>query len=211
MSPGVPSSSTMSSLPSLVLASASPRRRELLREARIEFEVIPAWVDESLRDGEEPLEYAYRLAREKASRVAERNPHRWVLGADTIVVLSTDVNTGQRVLGKPETEAEAIEMLQALSGKRHEVTTACALAMTQAEGSSPARIESFHVTSEVWFRSLAEEEIRAYVRTGEPMDKAGAYAIQGGAANFVEKFHGSWSNIVGLPVEELLVLLARVG
>ncbi|MCG3197788.1 MAG: Septum formation protein Maf [bacterium] len=199
----------MGSLPSFILASASPRRRELLREAGIAFEGIPARVDESLSQGEAPLDYALRLAKEKAWQVAELHPGRWVLGADTIVVLTQD-NGIERILGKPESKEEAARILSALSGKRHWVTTACALVMTQGESPHPVRIETFHVTSEVWFRKLSEAEIWAYVRTGEPMDKAGAYAIQGGAANFVEKFHGSWSNIVGLPMEELQAHLARV-
>lgn len=199
----------MDPLSSLILASASPRRRELLGEAGIEFEVIPAHVDESLRQGEAPLDYALRLAREKAGQVAAEHPCRWVLGADTIVVLLE--GTGRdRIIGKPNSEGEAAEILQALSGRRHSVTTACALVKASVRGALPARIESFHVTSEVWFRPLREDEILAYIRTGEPMDKAGAYAIQGGAANFVEGFQGSWTNIVGLPMEALLVRLAEV-
>jgi len=186
-------------MPRLILASASPRRRELLGRICREFEVIPSQVPEIQRPGEPAESFARRAAREKAVDVAASRPGALVLGADTVVVL------GERVLGKPASPEEALEMLRQLSGRAHRVITGVALVGAPALG-----ITDLAVVSDVEFRVLDDEEIRAYVAGGEPMDKAGAYAIQGGAARFVVQFAGSYSNIVGLPVDEVGDLLARV-
>lgn len=188
----------------LILASASPRRRELLSEARIPFEVFPADVDESPIEGEPPHLYASRVARDKATAISQNHPERWVLGADTVVAVS------DQILGKPCTQEEARGMLHLLSGRPHEVITAVALIRSTRTSPILDMIE-FDVISQVVFRTLTEREILDYVETGEPMDKAGAYAIQGGAAGFVERYAGSWSNIVGLPMDEVLSHLSDLG
>lgn len=182
--------------PVLILASASPRRSELLIEAGIAFEVIPAEVVEIPEPGESACACAERLAKLKAETIAQRFPGRWVLGADTVVTLK------EHILGKPESDEEALKMLAFLSGQTHQVLTAIAFCQYPA-GSGDVRLISKVITSEVVFRTLTEAEIKDYVATGEPLDKAGAYAIQGGADRFVSSFRGSWSNIVGLPVEEV--------
>ena len=187
----------------LILASASPRRRELLSEAGIPLEVFPANVDETPFTGEPPCQYARRVATAKAIAISHLYPQRWVLGADTVVILEN------QILGKPNTEKEAIGMLRLLSGCQHQVLTAVAL--TRIDGTIHLEIDEFSVSSLVFFRPLTENEIHGYVKTREPMDKAGAYAIQGGAAGFVEKYTGSWSNIVGLPMEEVLSHLKAIG
>ena len=173
----------------VVLASASPRRRELLATLRLEFLVATPRIDESALPGELPLPFVERLAAEKAGAV-DAAPGTLVIAADTIVVLD-----GQ-VLGKPESEAHAFEMLSRLSGKRHEVATGVCLKRNE-------RQSVFSVATEVAFRSLETEEIRAYIATGCPMDKAGGYAIQGGAAHMVRGIRGSYTNVVGLPLCEL--------
>jgi septum formation protein len=194
----------------LVLASASPRRKELLSKEGIEIEVVPSNLEENLFPGEGPEDFALRVAQEKALFVAFKHPGQWVLGADTIVVVP--VEAGRVVLGKPADSEEAIGMLQTLSGKTHEVITAVALVQVvltppyeQGQGLvHRVRSESFHVTTEVAFRDLSDREIRDYVATGEPMDKAGAYGIQGLGGNLVAAVQGSYTNVVGLPVEEVL-------
>ncbi len=186
--------------PVLILASASPRRSELLIEAGITFEVIPAEVVEIPEPGESASACAERLAKLKAETIAQRFPGRWVLGADTVVTLK------EHILGKPESDEEALKMLAFLSGQTHQVLTAIAFCQYPA-GSGDVRLISKVITSEVVFRTLTEAEIKDYVATGEPLDKAGAYAIQGGAGRFVSSFRGSWSNIVGLPIEEVRELL----
>lgn len=180
----------------LVLASASPRRRELLSSLGLEFKILAPSVDETLRDEEHPIHYAQRLATEKASAVAT-DPGMTVIGADTIVVLDG------RILGKPANEEEAFEMLSRLSGKQHEVTTAVSVIHGD-------RTVEFSVTTDVVFRQLAVPEINAYIATGCPMDKAGAYAIQGGAAHMVRSINGSYTNVVGLPLCELHETLASI-
>jgi len=184
----------------LILASASPRRRELLGSLDVPFEVDPAEADETLPDGMEPREAAALLARRKAHEVALRRPEDWVLGADTIVVL------GQEIMGKPADEADAVRMLRALSGREHLVITGVCL-LNRDRGIE--RCDA--VETKVRFRELSEAEITGYVQTGEPMDKAGAYAIQGGAAGFVEAVEGSYSNVVGLPLERVGELLREEG
>jgi len=182
----------------LVLASASPRRRELLSGLGVPFEVRPADVPEVRRPGEEPARFAARLAREKATAVAR--PGEWVLGADTIVVVD------EEILGKPADAADARRMLALLSGRAHHVLTAVALIGPGGELAGELVGDTV-----VEFRDLTGEEIADYVAGGEPMDKAGAYAIQGGAGRFVRRTEGSYSNVVGLPVEEVAELLARCG
>ena len=175
----------------LLLASGSPRRREFLELAGIPFRVEKPDVPEVRRRGEAPVAFATRLAREKAEAVRARNSGDWVLAADTIVVL------GDRVLGKPRDAAEAGRMLRALSGKTHQVITAFALI-----GPSGRRVRA--VRTRVVFRPLRRAEIEAYVASGCPLDKAGAYAIQGGAAGMVRSISGSYTNVVGLPLAEVL-------
>lgn len=185
--------------PRLVLASASPRRRELLAGLGVGFEVYPVHADESPLPGEAPADLALRLARDKA-RAARRalGAGPPVLAADTVVALD-----GQ-VFGKPADAAEAAAMLAALSGRAHRVYTAVSLA---ADGREDDAVSE----SLVRFRPLSAAEIEAYVATGEPMDKAGAYAVQGLGGIFVEHLEGSYSGVVGLPLFETAALLARAG
>jgi len=174
----------------LILASASPRRRDLLRDAGIEFEVRPGQIVEEIQPGELPEEFARRAAREKATLVAAVSPHGGlVLGADTVVVVD-----GQ-TLGKPCDREDATRMLRLLSGRSHQVHTGICLVR------APHEIVALkHETTLVTFRELDEDEIRQYVESGEPWDKAGAYAIQGLASKFVTRISGCYSNVVGLPV-----------
>jgi len=172
----------------IVLASASPRRAELLRAAGIDFEVQPADVDEAITTGESPNEYVSRLAEAKARLVYERDVRRIVLAADTAVVVDADV------LGKPVDENDASMMLRRLSGRTHEVLTAISVF-------HPGQIVDTRVdTTAVEFAPLSDADIDWYVSSGEPMDKAGAYAVQGLASRFVTRIEGSYSNVVGLPV-----------
>ena len=182
----------------IVLASASPRRHELLSMLGIPHIVDPAHVDESVKPGEAPEALARRLAREKAITVARRHSDVPALGADTIVVL------GDRVLNKPESPAEAVAMLTDLAGREHTVITAVALAMAHTlwEGCDVTRVR---------FRPLSAEMISAYVATGEPLDKAGAYGVQGYGAALVERIEGDFFGVMGLPVRVVLQLLEDAG
>ncbi|MCK0714572.1 Maf family protein [Chromohalobacter sarecensis] len=182
---------------SLRLASASPRRRELLASIGVTLEVAPADIDETPWEGEVPGAYVERLAREKAQAGAAGTSLP-TLGADTAVVLE------QRILGKPRDREDAVAMLTALSGTTHDVMTGVAVA-------GPRGVLSVCVTTRVTLRSLSAHEIDAYWRSGEPVDKAGAYAIQGLAAIFVEHIEGSHSAVVGLPLFETAKLLTRQG
>jgi septum formation protein len=182
----------------LILASASPRRQELLRQAGIDFEVFPANIPEERNPGEPPLDYALRMAQEKAFKVAATFPNHYVLGADTIVIVDDEV------LGKPRGGQDAARMLHRLSDRGHQVTTAVSL--VAPGGSTDTR----SCTTQVYFRKLDEEEIQAYIATGEPLDKAGAYAIQGGAALWVVHLEGDYSNVVGLPVPLVAEMLRGV-
>lgn len=182
----------------LVLASASPRRRELLAAAGLQFDVDPVDVDERRLPGESPADYVERVARLKALAGSARWPEATVLGADTAVVIGDDV------LGKPADARAAAAMLRRLSGAAHEVLTGIAVA---ARGDIRSAVER----TAVWFKVLEEAAIQGYVASGEPMDKAGAYAIQGRAATFVDRIEGSYSNVVGLPVAAVLQLLREVG
>jgi septum formation protein len=172
----------------IVLASASPRRAELLRAAGIDFEVQPANVDEAIATGESPNEYVCRLAEAKARLVHERDVRRIVLAADTAVVVDA------HILGKPLDDTDASRMLRLLSGRTHEVLTAVSIF-------HPGQIVDTRVdTATVEFAPLSDADIDWYVSSGEPMDKAGAYAVQGLASRFVTRIEGSYSNVVGLPV-----------
>jgi len=182
-----------------ILASASPRRRELLRNAGFDFDVQPSQVVEEIKPGESPEEFARRAAREKAMQVAASSPAgSLVLGADTVVVIDGET------LGKPSNREDATRMLQFLSGRTHQVHTGVCLVR------APGQIEALeHATTLVTFRELDEEEIRRYVESGEPMDKAGAYAVQGLASKFVTRILGCYSNVVGLPVALVYGILKK--
>jgi septum formation protein len=185
--------------PVLILASSSPRRQELLRQTGIDFEVMAPHINEDQRPGEAPLEYALRLASEKAQTVARHRPYGPVLGADTIVVVDGEV------LGKPVDAADAVRMLRRLSARAHQVSTAVSLALP--DGGADTR----SCTTQVYFRKLTEVEIQQYVAGGEPMDKAGAYAIQGGAAHWADRIEGEYSNVVGLPLSLVTDMLRTNG
>jgi septum formation protein len=194
----------------LILASASPRRQELLRNAGISFTVQPANIDETLHAGESPRDYAERLAREKALAVWRLRPQDQVLGADTIVVV------GDMILGKPVDAADAARMLRLISGRVHRVITGvCVIGPTSngelpvaSKGQVPNCFEQTACeTTLVTMNELSDAEIRDYVATGEPMDKAGAYAIQGMASRWIPRIEGDYSNVVGLPVALVHALL----
>ncbi len=182
----------------IVLASSSPRRRDLLCMAGIAHEVMPADVDETYLAGEEPGAYAERVAREKAASIALREPSALVIAADTIVVID-----GQ-VLGKPRDNPDAARMLRMLSGRTHQVRTAIAVARF-------GRLESAVEIVDVTFRELTDTEIVEYIDTGEPADKAGAYGIQGYGATIVERIEGDYFAVMGLSLRRLTELMRRVG
>ncbi len=184
----------------IVLASASPRRLELLASAGIEFEVFAGDVDEAVLPGETPGDHVVRLAREKAFYVATQVEGRFFVGADTVVVCAGEI------MGKPRDAADADRMLKKLSGVAHEVITGYAIFDRQREDAVSAA-----VTTRVFFKSLRDKEIHDYIATGCPFDKAGAYAIQGGAAYMVERIDGSYTNVVGLPLCEVVETLRRIG
>ena len=171
-----------------MLASASPRRQELLRHAGIEFIVCPAAIAEVPFANESPTAFAERMAREKALVARESSPEHVILAADTVVAVD------DQILGKPEDAEDAVRMLRMLSGKTHSVITGVCLAGSNFED---VRSE----TTAVHFSQMNEDEIRDYVRTGEPMDKAGAYAIQGRASRWITKIEADYHNVVGLPVD----------
>ena len=183
-------------MPRLILASASPRRAELLRAAAIDFEVRIADVDESVHTGETPEAYVRRVAAEKARAIAAREPEAVVLAADTTVVVD-----GQ-ILAKPDDAADARRMLRMLAGTSHDVLTGVCVS---ADGVQDLGVESTRVT----LAPLTDAEIEWYVASGEPSDKAGAYAIQGLASRFVTRIDGSYSNVVGLPVALVYQMLRR--
>ncbi|ADO71168.1 Maf family protein [Stigmatella aurantiaca] len=189
--------STLEDPTSLVLASASPRRRDLLSQLGLRFHVAAADLDETPLRGEAADTYVLRLARAKAHAVAERFPEAWVLAADTTVAL------GPELLGKPADPGEARHMLRRLSGQTHAVYTGVALA-GRAEAATVVR-------TGVTFRTLSDGEIDWYVGTGEPLDKAGAYAVQGRGGFLVASLDGSPTNVIGLPLGETLELLKRSG
>ena len=184
--------------PRIILASSSPRRRDLLRLIGIPHEIEPADIDETPHPGEEPAAHAERLAREKALAVAGRHTGACVIAADTIVVVDGSI------LGKPRDDSDAARMLRLLSGRRHIVHTAVAVAR---RGRVEAEVESVDVT----FRELDAHEIQRYIATGEPMDKAGAYGIQGYGATIVERIDGDFFAVMGLALVRLVRLLGAVG
>ena len=188
----------------LVLASASPRRQELLRNAGIAFEVQPADIVEDPLPGEDPVACAERLAREKARLVAQRTPAAFVLGADTVVFVDG------MMLAKPVDEEDARRMLQLLSGRTHKVITGVCLIRPSGNFEASAE-ETSSATTLVTMDEIPEPEIASYAASGEPMDKAGAYAIQGIASRWICKIEGDYPNVVGLPVCLVYRMLRRHG
>jgi septum formation protein len=184
----------------IILASKSPRRCELLQSAGIRFTIIPADIPEDVRPGEDYRQFPVRIARDKARAVAKDYPEAWVLGADTIVV------AGEEILGKPADVADGKRMLRLLSGKRHKVITGFALVQAAS-----GREICDKACTEVEFKTLTDLEIDWYLRTGEPFDKAGAYAIQGIGAFFIRNISGSYTNVVGLPLCEVVQVLLELG
>lgn len=193
----------------LILASASPRRQELLRNAGIQFAVQAADIDETPLANESPQNCAERLARDKALAIFQNRPQDYVLGADTIVVVD------DKILGKPRDAADAAGMLQLLSGRTHKVVTGVCLVAPSIRSceSNPDGREA-RTASEITLVTMckiSDEEIRDYVETGEPMDKAGAYAIQGIASRWINRIEGDYSNVVGLPVARVYGMLREQG
>jgi septum formation protein len=184
----------------LILASNSPRRRYLLRRAGIEFDVIPSHFDESRVDFQDPTQYVRTLSQAKAGEIAARHPDCWIIGADTIVVIHG------KVLGKPKDRSAARVMLEELSGQTHQVYTGFTIC---CEGLRKRLTEV--VATDVTFKKLTNDEIKWYIHTDEPFDKAGAYAIQGLGTFLVERINGSYTNVVGLPVCEVIGHLIREG
>lgn len=185
---------------SVVLASASPRRKELLEQIGVPFTVITSRVDETIEKPCSPEKVVEELALRKARKVAKSLQKGWVLGADTIVVLKNEI------LGKPKDTQDAFEMLKKLSNHNHWVITGIAL-LNAETGSYNLDYEK----TKVFFASLQTQEIMAYINTGEPFDKAGAYGIQGKAAVFIQKIEGSYSNVVGLPLRKTAAMLEKAG
>ena len=184
---------------SVTLASASPRRRDLLKQCKVRFRVVRSLVDEPLPEAKDIAAWARRWALRKALDVLDRTETRVIWGADTVVAVRS------RGLGKPADAAEAEDMLARLSGRTHEVITA--VAAISGDGAQQA---AGTATSRVTFRKLARAEIRRYIATGEPFDKAGAYAIQGGAGAFVTRVEGPLDNVIGLPVRRLAQITRRI-
>jgi septum formation protein len=179
-----------------ILASASPRRRELLRQVGFSFQIVPSRLQETNRNDMEPSAQALHWAGAKAKEVAQRFPQTWVLAADTMVVLDDEI------MGKPGSSADAVAMLSQLSGRSHSVITGICL-MGKDTGVEACQ----YVETRVFMRTLTSGDIDAYVNTGEPMDKAGAYGIQGIGGCLVQRIEGSYSNVVGLPLCEVVELL----
>ena len=179
----------------LILASASSRRRDLLLQAGLQFQVVPAHIDETRHPDESPISYVQRLALEKAQAVHALHPQSTVLGADTTVVLEDEV------LNKPRTSADAERMLRSLSGRTHQVHTGIAVV-------SSATRRSHVETTDVFFSIINEAELASYLSTGDSLDKAGAYGIQGYAARWIHRIEGDFSNVVGLPIASTIHLLS---
>lgn len=184
----------------LILASESPRRYELLKQMGLDFEVVPSNVSEDFVQAESPQEHVMRLAEAKAREVANRYPDHWVIAADTIVCINGSI------LGKPKGRDEAVEMLRRLSGREHRVWTGFSV-LHSGKGESDQEV----VQTAVRMKTLTAAEIEWYVHTGEPLDKAGGYAIQGIGSFIVESIQGSYTNVVGLPICELIQMLTRIG
>jgi len=188
--------------PLLILASTSPRRKEILERCGIPFTILSESIDERPLPDEKPLDFATRMAESKAIATQNQHsvPHAYFLGADTIVVLD------DTIYGKPADEQEACRFLGELQGRTHRVITAFALVDENGK-----IIVSEHDSSEVTIKTLSPEKIRSYVGTGEPMDKAGAYAAQGLGSRMIEKIQGSQNNVIGLPIEKILPHLRKIG
>lgn len=184
----------------IILASQSPRRRYLMKQAGIEFTVIPSSCEERIDPDLSPEACVAQLAEQKAMDIAIRNPEVWVIGADTIVVIDGNI------LGKPSSKTEAASMLRQLSGRTHQVLTAFALIHSASE-----RTIRRTVSTDVLFKPLSDSEIAWYIGTDEPFDKAGAYALQGIGAFMVKAVYGSYTNVIGLPICELVETLAAEG
>jgi len=184
----------------VILASASPRRKELLEKLGLKFRVEPGSYKEDIPAGSEPHELARKISLGKAAAVAAKHPNAVVIAADTFIVL------GSRIMGKPHTEEEARKMLKAISGRPHSVITGFSLIDTDKNKALSKTVET-----RVYIRELTPDEIDAYVKTKEPLDKAGAYAIQGLGAIFVERIEGDYSNVIGLPLSALAGALKKFG
>lgn len=184
----------------LILASKSPRRYELLKQVGLECDVIPSSVEEDTIKGESPRRHVLRLAEAKALDVGNQYPDRWVIAADTIVYID------HSILGKPKSREQVIKMLRRLSGKEHQVLTGFSVLHLEK-----SKRDRGAVRTAVKFKKLAQPEIEWYIRTGEPYDKAGGYAIQGVGSFMIESIKGSYTNVVGLPVCELIQMLNRLG
>ena len=191
-------SSPLKTIGKLILASASPRRKSLLQELGLDFKIIEAQVEEKPVAGESPQDFVMRAACDKAGDVARENVASWILGADTVVV------HGGRILGKPGDAEEALSVLQTLAGQKHLVHTGFCL-MNGKDDVLISRV----VTTEVWFYPFSRDIAAAYEATGESLDKAGAYGIQGSGGFLVERINGSYSNVVGLPLAEVVEELLR--
>lgn len=187
-------------VPLFILASKSPRRQYLLKQAGLDFLVVPSRLDENKMAKNAPEEYVIKLAEAKAEDVAQKYPESWVIGADTIVVI------GDAILGKPRSKDDARNMLLRLSGQTHQVYTGFAVCCKAQK-----RLFSQVVKTDVLFKELSDEEIQWYIHTPEPFDKAGAYAIQGMGTFLVRSIHGSYTNVVGLPVCEVIEFLIKEG
>lgn len=184
----------------VVLASASPRRRGYLRQFGIDFDVVVAEIDETPSTNEAPLQYVARMAKMKNSEVLQSNPERCIISADTIVFLD-DI-----IFGKPQSDTEAVQTLMLLSGRVHSVATALCISWQKYQ-----LLHEQTVVTQVEFSSITEETARAYVETGESRDKAGAYGIQGRGSALIKELHGSYSNVVGLPLNEMIAVLSKYG
>ena len=183
-----------------ILASSSPRRRELLAAIGIDFDVVPSHVPEEHQPGEAPKEYVARLSRDKASAIATSHPARWVIAADTTVLL------GDELLEKPIDTDDAVRMLSTIAGRTHTVYTGVTI-----QNDENGYRETDVAESEVTMLPLSADDIAWYVATGEPLDKAGAYAVQGIGAMFIDSIHGSYTNVVGLPVALLFQMFRKAG
>lgn len=184
----------------IILASASPRRKQLLCSVGLIFKTVPAHVDENYLNGESPTQHVRRLAQSKAKIISEKNPDAWVLGADTIVTIDG------HILGKPENKAQAKKMLQKLSGRTHKVYTAFTIARA-ASSVNKTRV----IQSAVSFKNISPDEIKWYVSSKEPYDKAGGYAAQEKGASFIKSVRGSYTNVIGLPLCEVLEEFKTLG
>ena len=189
----------INSTASFILASASPRRRELLQSVGLKFNIIPAHVNENYLSGESPRQHVKRLSTDKAIIIARKYPEAWVLGADTIVVIDG------LILGKPKNEAQARKMLQKLSGREHKVFTGFTIAHVAAKIYKTKVIQSA-----VQFKTISPKEMDWYVSCDEPYDKAGGYAVQGKGAYFIQSIRGSYTNVIGLPLCEVLEELKKL-